>query len=96
MSTPPTPCNERSPPPNDTLAAEIAQFDDRVDVAHHQLLDTLRDPDWPHGVRAAVDAALLSRFYERFADQALAIARHQHYVATGTMPVNNRIDRTPA
>lgn len=82
--------------PNDTLAAEIAQFDDRVDAAHRQLLDTLRDPDWPHGVRAAVDAALLSRFYERFTDQALAIARHQHYVATGTMPVNNRIDRTPA
>jgi phosphate uptake regulator len=31
--------------------------------------------DWSHGVELAVDAALIGRYYERFADHAVAIAR---------------------
>ncbi|MEV6238519.1 PhoU domain-containing protein [Lentzea sp. NPDC051838] len=38
------------------------------------LLDAI-DREWPYGTVHGVDAVLLSRFYARFADQALAVAR---------------------
>jgi phosphate transport system protein len=40
-------------------------------------------PDWSHGVEAAVDVTLLSRYYERFADHAVSIARRIIHVLTG-------------
>ena len=33
------------------------------------------DREWTHGVPAAVDVTLLGRYYERFADHAVEIAR---------------------
>jgi phosphate transport system protein len=32
------------------------------------------DPEWKHGVAAAVDVTLLGRYYERFADHAVQVA----------------------
>lgn len=63
------------------LALEIA--DDVMDGLHAQLLLQARVPTWPHGVGPAVDAALLGRFYERFADQAVGIGRRIHFIRTG-------------
>jgi phosphate transport system protein len=40
-------------------------------------------PTWEHGVEAAVDVTLLSRYYERFADHAVSIARRIIHVLTG-------------
>ena len=34
----------------------------------------LLSDDWAHGVEAAVDMALLGRYYERFADHAVSVA----------------------
>ena len=34
----------------------------------------------------AVDVTLLARFYERYADHAVAVARRIVYVVTGRMP----------
>ena len=42
--------------------------------------------DWKHGVAAAVDVTLLGRFYERFADHAVEIARRVIFQATGKLP----------
>jgi len=36
-------------------------------------------------VREAVDVALLARFFERFADQAVAVTRRLDYVVTGDL-----------
>jgi phosphate transport system protein len=44
------------------------------------------DRDWPYGVAAAVDVTLLGRFYERFADHAVSVARRMVFVVTGKMP----------
>ncbi len=44
------------------------------------------DPSWPHGVRAAVDVTLLARYYERFADHAVVVARETVYAVTGQEP----------
>ncbi|OBG62380.1 phosphate transport system regulatory protein PhoU [Mycobacterium sp. E1715] len=64
-------------------AAQIRRDDDAMDELHHQLLTALMDPCWTHGVAAAVDVTLLGRFYERFADHAVQIARRVIFQATG-------------
>ncbi len=65
-------------------AAQIERDDDAMDDLRHQTLAVLVDPSWRHGVAAAVDLALLGRFYERFADHAVDIARRVIFQATGT------------
>ena len=42
--------------------------------------------DWPYSVEAAVDVALLGRYYERIADHAAIMASRVIYVVTGLMP----------
>jgi phosphate transport system protein len=56
-------------------AARMAQIDDKVDALRRQIFQILFSKDWSHGVELAVDAALIGRYYERFADHAVAIAR---------------------
>ncbi|WP_068178842.1 phosphate signaling complex protein PhoU [Mycobacterium sp. UM_CSW] len=60
--------------------------DDAVDDLHRELFTELMDREWEHGVAAAVDATLLGRFYERFADHAVEIARRVIFQATGRFP----------
>ena len=43
----------------------------------------LKEREWPHSVASAVDVVLLGRFYERFADHAVEIARRVIFQATG-------------
>jgi phosphate transport system protein len=65
-----------------TLAAELPRDDDRMDALHRQLWETLLG-DWRDGVQPAIDAAMLGRFYERYADHAVSAARQVVYVVTG-------------
>jgi phosphate transport system protein len=51
-----------------------------MDSLHRQLFAILLDPSWPHGAEAAIDATLLGRFYERFVDQAVNVARRLGYI----------------
>ena len=52
-------------------------------VASAQLLGD----DWQHGVEAAVDIALLGRYYERIADHAVSMASRVVFLVTGeTVP----------
>lgn len=64
-------------------AAEIPRDDDAMDELHRQLLAALRERGSAFGVAAAVDVTLLGRFYERFADHAVQIARRVIFQATG-------------
>jgi phosphate transport system protein len=64
-------------------AAQIRRDDDTMDDLHRRLLAVLKDPEWSEGVAPAVDATLLGRFYERFADHAVQIARRVIFQATG-------------
>lgn len=66
-----------------TLAYEIERLDDGVDDLHRQLLLSLLD-DWAGTVDQAVDVTLMARFYERYADHAVSIARRIVFAATGT------------
>jgi phosphate transport system protein len=56
-------------------ATRMAQADAEVDALRGQIFQILFSEDWSHGVEPAVDAALIGRYYERFADHAVAIAR---------------------
>jgi phosphate transport system protein len=41
------------------------------------------DDRWQHGIETAVDVTLLGRYYERFADHAVSVARRVVYLVTG-------------
>ena len=40
-------------------------------------------PSWAHGVEAAVDVTLLSRYYERYADHAVSVTKRVVTIVTG-------------
>ncbi|WP_158884430.1 phosphate signaling complex protein PhoU [Amycolatopsis anabasis] len=67
-------------------ARNLEAEDDQVDDIHRHLFTVIMDRDWPHGVAAAVDVTLLGRFYERFSDHAVSVARRMVFVVTGKMP----------
>jgi phosphate transport system protein len=76
---------------NVVLAAEIEPDDDVVDAMHRHVFEVLFGDSWSDGVPAAVDAALLARFHERYADHAVALARHVVYAVTGSEPDSIRL-----
>jgi phosphate transport system protein len=64
------------------LAAELERDDDLIDALHRRLWATLLG-GWDDGTESAIDAALLGRFYERYADHAVNAARQVVYLVTG-------------
>lgn len=64
-------------------AIELEQDDDEMDRLHRQVFATLLGGQWDAGIEAAVDITLVGRFYERFADHAVSVARRVVYLVTG-------------
>jgi phosphate transport system protein len=54
---------------------QLHAAEDQIDALHRRMLAAVTAESWPHGVQAGIDVALLSRFFERFADQAVTAAR---------------------
>ncbi|GGM12920.1 MULTISPECIES: phosphate signaling complex protein PhoU [Micromonospora] len=69
--------------PDAELAAELDRDDDAMDELHKGLFGVVLGADWPYGVETAIDATLLGRFYERFADHAVNAGEHVVYLITG-------------
>lgn len=67
-------------------ARSLEEADDEMDDLHRHLFTVIMDKEWPAGVPAAVDVTLLGRFYERFADHAVSVAKRVVFVVTGRMP----------
>jgi len=65
------------------LAAQLLADDDTIDDLHASLFTTLLDGNWEHGVEAAIDLALLGRYYERLADHAVSVSHAVTYLVTG-------------
>ncbi|CAM2992939.1 MULTISPECIES: phosphate signaling complex protein PhoU [Dermacoccus] len=63
-------------------AVEIGRIDDEMDELHKKVFTTLLG-DWEHGMEAGVNATLLSRYYERYGDHAVAVADRIVYLVTG-------------
>lgn len=64
-------------------AQELETDDDAMDQIHRGLFRQLLSDDWPHGIESAIDITLLGRYYERFADHAVSVARRVCYLVTG-------------
>lgn len=67
-------------------AQELRSRDEEMDELRRTQFRVLLSDDWPYGVEAAVDVALLGRYYERIADHAASMARRIIYVVTGAFP----------
>lgn len=65
------------------LAAQLDRDDDAMDHLHQRLFAVLVSPDWPMGIEAAIDGALLGRYYERYADNAVNVGHHVVALLTG-------------
>ncbi|MFG3054308.1 phosphate signaling complex protein PhoU [Kitasatospora sp. NPDC048239] len=64
-------------------ALELEQDDDAIDALHRELFAHLIDDRWHHGIETAVDVTLVGRYYERFADHAVSVAKRVVYLVTG-------------
>lgn len=64
-------------------AKGIEQIDDELDDLHRDMFAKLAEGAWQHGTTSAVDVALLSRYYERFGDHAVTVARRVVFLVTG-------------
>ena len=65
------------------LARSLITVDDDLDDLHRTLFSVLDYQEWSYSTATAVDVALLSRYYERFADHAVSLAEQTEFVVTG-------------
>ena len=68
------------------LAEQLEAEDDRMDTLHRKLFSVLLAEDWSHGMEPGIDITLIGRYYERYADHAVSVARQTIYLVTGEMP----------
>ena len=64
-------------------ALEVEKDDDEMDKLHRKLFTTLLDDKWAHGTETAIDITLIGRYYERYADHAVSVARRVYFLVTG-------------
>ena len=67
-------------------AEKMADHDEEIDELRTHQFRVLLDDSWNHGVEAAVDCALLGRYYERIADHAVLMGSRVIYIVTGLHP----------
>jgi phosphate transport system protein len=70
-------------------AIELGRDDEVMDQLRRRSFTELLSADWEHGVEAAVDIALLGRYYERIADHSVSVANRVVFVVTGDMPAKD-------
>lgn len=61
----------------------IRDIDDKIDALHLSVFSKVLDQAWGGTSMDTVDATLASRYYERFSDHAISIARKVKYLSTG-------------
>lgn len=64
-------------------AERAVSTDDQMNRLHREMFNIMLSPAWTHGVEAAIDLTLVSRFYERFADHAVTINKRIVHIVTG-------------
>ncbi|QGU08198.1 hypothetical protein COCCU_11485 [Corynebacterium occultum] len=72
--------------PDPDIAVMLTDEDDAVDDLNDHLLTMLTQREWKYSTREAIDTAMASRFYERYADHCVNVAGHIVYLATGFIP----------
>lgn len=62
-------------------ATQMSLDDDELDNLQVSIHDTFAN--WEYDAQAAVDTALLARFFERYGDHSVKVAHHVVYMVTG-------------
>jgi phosphate transport system protein len=65
------------------VARDILKLNLRVDDLHLSVFRVIADPAWAETAATTVDVALASRYFERFADHGVSVARKVTYLVTG-------------
>ncbi len=73
-----------------TAAVTLESDDDAMDDLHRELFTLVLSGDLP--TETIVDVTLLSRYYERFADHAVSVARRVVYLVTGAYHSDASVD----
>lgn len=74
------------------MAAELERDDDVMDDLHKRLFSVLLDESWHGGTESAIDVTLCGRYYERFCDHAVSVARRVIFLVTGEKaPVDSSV-----
>lgn len=72
-----------------TLAAEVERDDDVLDQLHTETFRLTLASSWEGSTAETVDVTLLARFFERFGDHAVSVARRITYLVTGDLEAGN-------
>jgi len=67
------------------LAAAVERDDDILDELHKETFRVTHAVAWSGTVPQTVDITLLARYYERFGDHAVSVARRIDYLVTGDL-----------
>lgn len=65
------------------VAREILKANSVIDDLHLSVFKAIASPDWAESPATTVDVALASRYFERFADHGVSVARKVTYLVTG-------------
>ncbi|MCL2515602.1 MAG: phosphate signaling complex protein PhoU [Microbacteriaceae bacterium] len=65
------------------VAQQLIDDDAAMDALHRHVLETVTDGSWAASTQSTVDTTLAARYFERFGDQAVSIARKVQYLSTG-------------
>ena len=66
-----------------TVAGNIERDDDLLDQLHQDTFAALLDDTWTGDTQATIDVTLVGRYYERFGDHGVSVARRVVYLVTG-------------
>ena len=69
-------------------AQRLESKDEEMDRLRRSGFRQLLSDEWTGGIEAAIDVALLGRYYERIADHAVSMGRRVVYLVTGQYPAH--------
>lgn len=65
------------------VARDIVKLNIALDDLHLSVFKAIAEPSWQETPSTTVDVALASRYFERFADHGVSVARKVSYLVTG-------------
>ena len=68
------------------MALQVEKDDDEMDDLHRKVISGIITNGPGITIESAIDLTLLGRYYERFADHAVAVARRVYFLVKGEFP----------
>jgi len=66
------------------MALQVEKDDDEMDDLHKKVISSIIKDETGLSLESAIDLTLLGRYYERYADHAVSVARRVYFLVTGT------------